>query len=892
MANNLDLSATLKLIDDITGPLRGIQSQVSRSVKSFNDARDAVKKLEATQNRITAFKDMSRELTETSGKLQTAKQRMEALRQQIAATNNPSQTLINRFNAAQRSVERLDRSVDGQRQSLAQLRQRLESAGISTSNLGRDQSRLADQIAEANRRLDQQRQRMDSVRRAQQQSQQMGDMRNKSIQLAAGGAAATYGAARLLAPGIELEAKLSKVKAITRLDKNSPEYKALAEQAKKLGATTSFTASDAASGQAFLAMAGFTPKAIKAAMPGMLDLALAGEMDLPQTADIASNILSGMKLDPTKDMGKVGDVLSAAFTRANLDVAMLGETMKYAAPGASALGVSLEQLAGMSGKLGDSGIQASEAGTALRAIMQRLASLPKPVSDAMKELGVQSQDANGNLRSMPDILKDIYDKTKNLGTAEQATFLSDISGLNASGAMTKLVEYAGSGELQTLIQDLEGSNGELSKLAKTMSDNTSGDWAGTTSAIDAFRTALFDANRDGIREFLQSITTMTQKMTEWANTNPELMATLGKTFAILAIGAVVIGSFGAILLTILGPMALLRASFATLGGVAGIFGSILAPLKMLWTFFGFIGQSVVSAVMLIGKSLMFLVNIIRVVGMAMMANPILIAITLLAVAAFLIWKNWGPIKEFFIGLWASISAGAQTLWISITTIWQGIVTSVTTWAMNLWTQLQALFSAGVEALKYVIMNFTPVGLFIQAFAAVWTYLSGLGATFYSYGANMLDGLKNGIMSRATAVVEGIQGVAGRIKGAFTGLMGIHSPSRVFAGYGNFMMQGLNNGLLKNDSPVRAMLQTSDSLRDAMDTSEIRFDSRKPISASAMMGGATGSQNQAPIINTFNIYAQPGQSEQQIAQLVADTLAKQQRSQNNNNTALYDLAEQW
>jgi len=869
MANNLDLSATLKLIDDISAPLRGIESQVSRSVNAFNDARDAVKKLEATQNRITAFKDMSRELTETSGKLQAAKQRMEALRQQIAATNNPSQTLINRFNTAQRSVERLDRSVDGQRQSLAQLRQRLESAGVSTSNLGRDQSRLADQIAEANRRLDQQRQRMDGVRRAQQQSQQMGDMRNKSIQLAAGGAAATYGAARLLAPGIELEAKLSKVEAITRLDKNSPEYKALAEQAKKLGATTSFTASDAASGQAFLAMAGFTPKAIKAAMPGMLDLALAGEMDLPQTADIASNILSGMKLDPTKDMGKVGDVLSAAFTRANLDVAMLGETMKYAAPGASALGVSLEQLAGMSGKLGDSGIQASEAGTALRAIMQRLASLPKPVSDAMKELGVQSQDANGNLRSMPDILKDIYDKTKNLGTAEQATFLSDISGLNASGAMTKLVEYAGSGELQTLIQDLEGSNGELSKLAKTMSDNTSGDWAGTTSAIDAFRTALFDANRDGIREFLQSITTMTQKMTEWANTNPELMATLGKTFAILAIGAVVIGSFGAILLTILGPMALLRASFATLGGFAGIFSSLLAPLKMLWSLFGFVGQAVVSAVALIGKSLMFLLNIIRVVGMAMMANPILIAITLLAVAAYLVYRNWGPIKEFFINLWAAITASVSAAW---------------EW-------IKSIFNAGIQALNSFLSSFNPVSFFMTAFTAVWTYLSGLSATFYSYGANLLQGLKNGIMSRATAVVEGIKGVAGRIKGAFTGLMGIHSPSRVFAGYGDFMMQGLNNGLLKNNSPVQAMLKTSDSLRDAMDTSEIRFDNRKPISASAMMGGnANQSQSTAPI--TIIVNAQPHQSEQQIAELVAATLAKQQRNQSNNNTALYDLAEQW
>ena len=88
-----------------------------------------------------------------------------------------------------------------------------------------------------------------------------------------------------------------------------------------------------------------------------------------------------------------------------------------------------------------------------------------------------------------------------------------------------------------------------------------------------------------------------------------------------------------------------------------------------------------------------------------------------------------------------------------------------------------------------------------------------------------------------------------------------------------------------------MLQTSDNLRDAMDTSEIRFDSRKPISASAMMGSSS-SQSQAPAPININIYAQPHQSEQQIAELVAATLAKQQRNQSNNNTALYDLAEQW
>lgn len=867
MASNLDLSATLKLIDDISGPLRGIESQVSRSVDAFNDARSAVKELEATQNRITAFQDMGRQLTETSGKLDTARQRMNSLRQQIESTDNPSQTLINRFNAASRSVDRLGRNVNDQTQTLAQHRRRLESAGVSTSDLGRHQSRLADQIAEANRRLDQQRERMDRVRRAQQQSQQMGDMRNKAMGLAAGGAAATYGAAMFLGPGLEFEAEMSRLQALTRLDKTSPQLKALKEQAEMLGASTNFTQADAARGQAFLAMAGFTPNSIKAAMPGMLDLALAGGMELPQVADIASNILTGMKLDPTK-MTNVADVLSAAFTRANLDVGMLGETMKYAAPGAAGLGISLEEVAAMAGKLGDAGIQGSMGGTALRSIMSRMAAPPKMAAAAMKQLNLQTTDANGNLRKMPDILKELDEKTKNMGNTEKLGLLKALAGEEASNALQVLVDQAGSGELDKLVETLGGANGEAAKLADTMNDNRMGEFKESMSGLDALRSTLYEANADSISSLLTSITAITGKMTEWAKANPELVATLGKMFGILAIGAIVFGSFGAILLTILGPMALLRASFATLGGLSGILGTLMGPLKMLWSLFGFVGQAVVSAVALIGKSLMFMLSIVKTVGAAMMANPILIAITLLAVAAYLIYKNWGPIKEFFIALWSTITASVSAAW---------------EW-------IKSIFSTGIQALNTFLSNFNPVSLFMSAFAAVWSYLSGLGATFYTYGANMLDGLKNGIMSKATAVVEGIKGVAGRVKGAFTGLLGIRSPSRVFMDYGDYMMQGLNNGLLANNSPVDAMLKTSNSLRAAMDTSEIRFDNRKPIMAGGIMGRGNGQPQLAAPIN-ITINTQPHQSEQQIAQLVAQEIAKQQRGQSN-NTALYDIAEDW
>lgn len=316
---DLSFRAQIELIDRMTAPMRSIASQADRLGRQFGETSQAARKLQSQQGLINSFRQQKQALAETSDAAVKSRQRLEQLERQMRDTANPSATLVRQFEAAGRESQRLNGRLDSQRQHLQQLRGRLADAGLSTSNLANHERDLARQIERTNQQLAEQRRRMSEVRRLEQQSQQMSGMRNKAIGVAATGAAATYAGARFIQPGLELEQNMSKVQALTRLDKNSPQYQALAEQAKQLGATTQFTSADAASGQSFLAMAGFTPESIKAAMPGMLDLALAGGIELDRTADIASNILSGMKLDPSQ-MGQVGDVLSAAFTRANLNV--------------------------------------------------------------------------------------------------------------------------------------------------------------------------------------------------------------------------------------------------------------------------------------------------------------------------------------------------------------------------------------------------------------------------------------------------------------------------------------------------------------------------------------------------------------------------------------------
>lgn len=1031
---DLNFKAQIELLDKMTAPMRSIASQAQRLGRQFGETAQQAKKLQSQQRLIDSFKQQKHALAETSEQAQRSRMRLDQLQQQMRATAHPTAALVRQFEAAGRESHRLNTRLDSQRQHLQQLRGRLSEAGVDTRRLSDHERELARNIERTNQQLGEQRRRMGEVRRLQQQSQQMRDMRGKATSLAVGGAAATYAGARVIQPGLEFESEMSRVQAVTRLDKNSEQYKALEAQARQLGATTQFTQANAAQGQKFLAMAGFTPEAIKTAMPGMLDLALAGDMDLASTADIASNILSGMNLQ-SSEMTDVADVLTAAFTRANVDVGMLGETMKYAAPGAAGLNISLQEVAAMAGKLGDAGMQGSMGGTALRAIMLRMAAPPKKAAAALDQLGISTTDAAGDLRAMPDILKEVYEQTKSLGNAEQLEIFSAISGVEASNAMKVLVDQAGNGELQKMVTTLQAANGEAANVANTMSDNTMGDWKETTSAIDAFRTMLFDTNGGALREFLQSITAMTQRLTAFGNANPALMSVLGKLFATLAIGAVVIGGLGVIMLTILGPMALLKASLITLG-----LPTTLTPLSM------------------VGAAFTKIKTILMALRIATLFNPITLGIMAIAAAALFIYAYWEPIKAFFSGLWTGISDGlapikqtmtdtfeafkpiieplkpiidaligtvkelssplsfsAETMekvsavgkalgyaigtllfwivdfiaavirgwallltsipqivsdlwnlvgsawdnginwivnawnnatatintvlsqWINtiktawsgfigglvngVTTLWTNIksiftngVTALTTAATQLWTfistaftngimavinfvryfstqlitvmqtawsavttaatqlwvfistvftngimvvvnfvtgfgarllsvmqaawtaltntvtqlwtQIKSLFSGGIGSLIATLLSFTPVGLFIQVFAAVWPYLSGLGEKFKQYGIDMLNGLKDGILGKAEAVIGSIMSVVNRVKGAFTGNKGmdINSPSRVFFKYAGFMMSGLGLGVDRFAKiPFRAMDKVTRFFRE-----------RPPIDLSVMM----------------------------------------------------------
>ncbi|MBK1585564.1 phage tail tape measure protein, partial [Escherichia coli] len=408
------------------------------------------------------------------------------------------------------------------------------------------------------------------------------------------------------------------------------QFKALREQALKLGSETQFTASDAASGQSFLAMAGFTPQAIQAALPGVLNMALAGGVELGETADIGSNILTQFNLTADQ-MDRVGDTLTAAFTRTNTDLRALGETMKYTGPVAAKLGISLEEAAAMAGMLANNGLRGSDAGTAMRASLSRLASPPKAAADALKELGVSVADARGKMRPMEDVLLDLYKATQKYGQVDQVSFFKDIAGEEAFVGLQTLVAAAGSGELQKLTRELQGARGEADRVAKVMADNLDGDLKNLDSAWEGLRIRISDLVDGPLRSVTQWLTRVLEKITSLAQAHPVLTRQLLIAGGALLAMTATIGSLSLVIGVLYGKLATLRLGFDILTRSM----NVVRVLPALW-------GMVTGSVSLLGGAI------------GALFSPVGLIVAALAGAAVLIWKYWDPIRAFFAGVFSGI----------------------------------------------------------------------------------------------------------------------------------------------------------------------------------------------------------------------------------------------
>ncbi|EJH9019930.1 phage tail tape measure protein [Escherichia coli] len=593
---------------------QGAIKNLERQARSFERARDAVSKADAgivkARRQLNALNQLQRTGTVLSEKQQK-------LMQQLSTR-----------------LERLNESRTREIQKMRELGGELKRHGISLTGSDNTIQQAIRRTEQYNNQLERERQALARVTQARERysrAQETAGKLKTGGALAIGAAAAGgYAAGRFLQPAIGFGKEMSRVQALTRIDKNSPQFKALREQALKLGSETQFTASDAASGQSFLAMAGFTPQAIQAALPGVLNMALAGGVELGETADIGSNILTQFNLTADQ-MDRVGDTLTAAFTRTNTDLRALGETMKYTGPVAAKLGISLEEAAAMAGMLANNGLRGSDAGTAMRASLSRLASPPKAAADALKELGVSVADARGKMRPMEDVLLDLYKATQKYGQVDQVSFFKDIAGEEAFVGLQTLVAAAGSGELQKLTRELQGARGEADRVAKVMADNLDGDLKNLDSAWEGLRIRISDLVDGPLRSVTQWLTRVLEKITSLAQAHPVLTRQLLIAGGALLAMTATVGSLSLAIGVLAGPLAKLRLGFSLLTGSM----NAVRLLPALW-------GMVTGSVSLLGGAI------------GALFSPVGLIVAALAGAAVLIWKYWDPIRAFFAGGFSGI----------------------------------------------------------------------------------------------------------------------------------------------------------------------------------------------------------------------------------------------
>ncbi|CCV28402.1 phage tail tape measure protein [Yersinia enterocolitica] len=701
---NLRLQVSLSAIDKVTKPFKSMLASNKTLAASIKATKGQLKQLDAQSGKIEGFRKNKAAVNGTAQALAAARDKARQLATELKNSAAPTAKQAKEFKRASEEAAKLKQKYHDLRTALHTQRTALQSSGIATNRLGQAQRSLKANITSTTAALTAQQRRLEQQAQQQQRlsaARNRFDNSNQRKAIAAGlgytslstGRAMGRGIAGALHVGYEFDGMMSKTQAVTRIpDKNSADMQAMRHQARTLPLSSKFTDLEVAQGQYFLGRTGYSPKQVLGAMPGMLNLAAAGDIDLGTTADIASNIQTAMGI-PAEKMDRVADVLTALFTRNNVDIPMLGESMKYSAGVGREYGQSLETVAASTAMLGSAGIQGSQAGTTMRSILSRIGN-----SKAVSDLGVKTADKNGNMRDLVDILKDISDKTAKMGNVERGAIFKNIAGQYAVTGFGVLMHAAGNGSLDKMRGQPGEYDGEAARVAATKLDNLKGDMTIIHAALENVSVELFEKNDTWLRSTAKSITEFMHGVAEFLKAHPKISLGIVQVGTAVAIATAAFGALAIAAVGILGPFALLRFTTSVLGirllprlsfGMSKLASTTPITTRQIGTFSRSLltlskngGQSAITTLKGLGNGL---VNVVRspvkssISGFKMLGNgigwlaksplkllrfaltglsgifgilmsPIGLIGAAIAGAGLLIYKYWKPIKAFLGGV--------------------------------------------------------------------------------------------------------------------------------------------------------------------------------------------------------------------------------------------------
>lgn len=549
--------------------------------------------------------------------------------------------------------------------------------------------------------------------------------------------------------GGDFEAQMSRVKAISGATGDT--FEQMKQQAIDLGAKTAFSAKESAAGMENLASAGFSAQEIMKAMPGLLDLAAVSGGDVALASENTATALRGFGLEAS-EAGHVADVFARAAADTNAEVGDMGEALKYVAPVANSMGISLEETAAAIGIMSDAGIKGSQAGTTLRGALSRLARPTKAMQDTMDNLGVSFYDADGKMKPLKTQVELLKKAFEGLTPEQQQNALVTLYGQESLSGMMALIDK-GPDSLGKLTKSLKDSDGAADDMARTMQDNMNSSIEQMFGAFESAAIVIQKILAPSIKKVADAISGLVEKFVS----APESIQKL-----VVAIGLIV----------------------ASIGPLLLIFGQVVVTLQRVKVGF----TAIQAGLALMGTSMSGI--ILPVLGIVA-AISALIAIGVLVyknwdkIAAFgkQVWKNitmfvsdtansikkvWKSTGEWFNNLWKSIKEGADNVWTTI----QEAPGKAADWIKNKWTETKEFFSsiwdgikeAASSAWEGIVNILAPYVIAIKnVFQPMIDFFTNLWSQIGSIAGSAWEIIKTAVMGPILLLIDLITGNFNQLK---------------------------------------------------------------------------------------------------------------------------------
>ena len=508
----------------------------------------------------------------------------------------------------------------------------------------------------------------------------------------------------------DFETAMSKVAAVSGA--SGKELEDLTAKAREMGSKTKFSASEAAEAMNYMAMAGWKTEDMLSGIEGVMNLAAASGEDLATTSDIVTDALTAFGLS-AQDSGHFADVLAAASSNANTNVSMMGETFKYCAPIAGALGFSVEDTAEAIGLMANAGIKSTQAGTSLRTIMTNLSGEVKICGENIGEVTVATTNADGSMRDLSDILADCRTAFSGLSESEKAAAAESLVGKNAMSGFLALMN-AGEGDIAKLSGAIDNCNGAAQSMADTMNNNLEGQLTILKSQLQELAISFGEILLPAVKKIVGWV----QGFIDVLNSLPDGVKETIVTVALIA---------------------------AALGPVLIIIGKIITAVGTIMT----IVPKVVGVIKAVKTAFLAL-------NATMLANPIVLIIAAIValVAAFIyLWNNCDEFRQFWIDLWESIKEIAVAVWEALKEFFAAAWEFIKTTAETVWNAIAGFFTGLWEGIRN---TFTTVVNAISSFlSTAWNTIQTVATTVWTAISTFFSTIWNGIKTAVTTVVTAI-----------------------------------------------------------------------------------------------------------------------------------------